>query len=102
MIDQETANQITEYKIRERIIRRKRLNSLLIMLEAQAEQAELETITLPGGELNKAREFYESQIVRIAAFIPLCDQITASYHNLLLQAQAVDQSLFFSEVPPIG
>lgn len=101
-MDQETANHITEYKIRERLIRRKRLNSLLIMLEAQREQAELETLTRPEGELNKAREFYESQIARIAAFVPLCDQVTASYHTLLLQAQAVDASLFFGEVPPIG
>ncbi len=101
-MDQETANHITEYKIRERLIRRKRLNALLIMLEAQAEQAGLDTDTQTGGSMEKAREFYESQISRIAAFLVPLNQATSAYHTLLAQGQAVDPSLFFGEVPPIG
>jgi len=101
-MDQETANHITEYKIRERIIRRKRLNALLIMLEAQAEQNGLDTDTRIGGTMENAREFYESQIARVGAFLVPHTEVTTAYHTLLLQGQAVDPSLFFGEVPTIG
>lgn len=100
-MDQETANHITEYKIRERLIRRKLLNALFIMLEAQAEQTALDTDTQPGGVIQMAREFYEEQIGRVATFLSPLDQVTAAYHTLLAQGQAADPSLFFGEVPPV-
>lgn len=101
MISQETANHITEYKIRERLIRRKRLNALLLMLEAQTEQVGLDTDTQPGGVIQMAREFYEGQIDRVKAFLAPLDQVTVAYHTLLAQGQAADPSLFFGEVPPV-
>ncbi len=101
MIDQNTANHITEYKIRERLIRRKRLNALLLMLEAQVDQIALDTDTQPDGVIPKAREFYESQIDRVKAFLAPLDQITTAYHTLLDQGQKADPSLFFGEVPPV-
>lgn len=100
-MDQQTANHITEYKMRERIIRRKRLNALLIMLEAQSEQSALDTDTQIGGSMENAREFYESQIDRVKVFLAPLDQVTTAYHTLLAQGQAADPSLFFGEVPPI-
>ena len=100
-MDQETANHITEYKIRERLIRRKRLNALLLMLEAQVDQIGLDTDTQSDGVIPKAREFYESQIDRVKVFLSPLDQVTTAYHTLLAQGQAADPSLFFGEVPAV-
>jgi len=99
MITQDQANQLTEYKLRERLARRKYLNALLILLEAQADQADLEASTQTGGELGLAREFYESQLSRISAFVGPATLLIGQYHALLAAAQTADPTIFFGEVP---
>lgn len=102
MITQDQANAITEYKLRERLTRRKFLNALIILLEAQSDQSTLELATQSGGELELAREFYESQLARISAFLAPASAIISQFHQLMAAAQAADPSLFFGEVPSVG
>lgn len=99
-ITQDEVNQITEYKLRERLARRKFLNALLLLLEAQSDQSTLELATQSGGELELAREFYESQLARISAFVAPASALISQYHALLAAAQVADPTIFFGEVPP--
>lgn len=102
MISQDMVNAITEYKIRERLARRKYLNALLLLLDAQADQAALDSDTQFGGGLELARDFYEAQLVRVNQFLAPASAIISQFHQLMAAAQTVDPSLFFGEVPPVG
>ena len=103
-MDQSTVNATTEYKIRERLTRRKILNALLLTLEAQRDMIALDVDTQPGGPIAAAREFYEAQIgsnPQFGALIAALNDNTAQRHAIMLQAQSVDSSLFFGAVPAL-
>lgn len=103
-ITSEVANAITEYKRRERLTRQKFANGLNVLLEAVTDQEQLDVQTQEGGDIELARDFYEAQLAGKPEFPQLIAALTGSIaktHGIMLQAQTVDPSIFFGQVPPV-
>jgi len=104
MITSEVASAITEYKRRERLIRQKLANGLLIDLDGLGDATQLDVQTLPGGDITPARDFYLAQLGSKPEFAALIDALRANVaqkHALLWQAQQIDPSIFFGKIPPL-